>query len=195
LPNSNDLGTVVMIAMTDELDILKLVAARLGAAGIPYMVSGSMAMNYYAQPRMTRDIDIVIELDAGNVDRVAALFAPDFLCEVEAVREAVRRRGMFNVIHGESIVKVDFIVRKDSAYRLEEFARRRSVDVGGVTVSMVSAEDLLLSKLHWAKDSRSELQLNDARNLIESVPDLDWSHVEKWAKDLSVSDLLAEVRS
>jgi hypothetical protein len=68
-------------AMLDELDILKLVAARLEAAGVPCMVSGSMAINYYAQPRMTRDIDVVVELGAADGDHVAALFAPDFLCE------------------------------------------------------------------------------------------------------------------
>jgi hypothetical protein len=181
--------------MADELDILKLVAARLDAARIPYMVSGSMAINYYAQPRMTRDVDIVVELDSRDADRVTALFAPDFLCEVEAVRDAVRRRGKFNIIHGASIVKVDFIVRKDLPYRLEEFARRRSVDIGRAAVWMVSPEALLLSKLHWAKDSRSELQMRDARNLIACVADLDWSYVEKWAAELSVSSLLVEVRS
>jgi hypothetical protein len=154
-----------------------------------------MAINYYAQPRMTRDVDVVVELGAADVDRVAALFAPEFLCETEAVRDAVPRQGMFNIIHGESIVKVDFIVRKDLPYRVEEFRRRRPVDIGGASVWMVSPEDLLLFKLHWAKDSRSELQLKDARNLIACVADLDWRYVETWAKDLCVSDLLAEVRS
>jgi hypothetical protein len=181
--------------MPDELDVLKLVAARLDNAHVPYMVSGSMAMNYYAQPRMTRDVDIVVALDADDADRLAALFAPEFLCEVEAVRDAVRRHGMFNIIHHDSIVKVDFIIRKDLPYRREEFARRRSVDIGGAAVWMVSPEDLLLSKLHWAKDSRSELQMKDARNLIACVPDLAWGYVEKWAADLSVSALLAEVRA
>ncbi|MCK6554117.1 hypothetical protein L6Q96_05965 [Candidatus Binatia bacterium] len=181
--------------MVDEIDILKLVAARLEAASIPYMVSGSMAINYYAQPRMTRDIDIVIELDAADADRVAALFAAEFLCEIEAVREAARRRAMFNIIHREAIVKVDFIVRKSAAYRVTEFARRRLVDIGGATVWMVSPEDLLLSKLHWAKDSHSELQLKDARNLIACVASLDWDYVAKWAADLSVSDLVTLVRA
>lgn len=181
--------------MADELDILKLVAARLDAAGLPYMVSGSMAINYYAQPRMTRDIDIVVALEARDADRVAALFAPDFLCDAEGVRDAARRHGMFNIIHSESIVKVDFIVRKHLPYRLAEFARRRCVDLGGVAVWMVSPEDLLLSKLHWAKDSHSELQLNDVRNLIACVSSLDWRYIERWAEDLSVSNLLAEVRS
>jgi hypothetical protein len=159
------------------------------------MVSGSMALSFYAQPRMTRDVGIVVDLEAGDADRVAALFMGDFLCEREAVRDAVRRRTMFNIIHGESIVKVDFIVRKDSPYRREELDRRRSVDVGGARVWMVSAEDLLLSKLHWAKDSRSELQLRDARTLIACRPDLDWAYVDRWAGELSVSALLAEVRA
>lgn len=181
--------------MSDELDILNLVTARLDSAGIAYMVSGSMAMNVYAQPRMTRDIDIVVELQPHDADRMAALFSGDFLCEVDAVRDAARRRGMFNIIHNDTVVKVDFIVRKDAAYRAEEFARRRSVDIGSATVWMVAPEDLILSKLYWAKDSRSDLQLRDVRNLIAAVANLDWSYIEKWANELSVSTLLHEVRA
>ena len=67
--------------MTDELDILKLVASRLGSAAIPYMISGSMAVSYYAQPRLTRDVDIVIELSDRDSDRLAGLFSADFLGE------------------------------------------------------------------------------------------------------------------
>jgi hypothetical protein len=181
--------------MSDELEVLRLVAARLDAAGMAYMLTGSMAMNYYAQPRLTRDIDIVVELEADDADRLAALFTRDFFCEVDAVHEAVHRHGMFNIIHNDTVVKVDFIIRKDVPYRVEEFARRRSIDIGDTSAWMVAPEDLLLSKLHWAKDSRSELQLRDARNLIASVADLDWSYIEKWAADLCVSDLLCEVRA
>jgi predicted nucleotidyltransferase len=180
--------------MTDELEIVKLVAMRLDAAGIRYMVTGSIAMNFYAQPRLTRDVDVVVELAVANVDRIVKLFADDFVCEAEAVSEAVRRRGMFNIIHYESVVKIDFIVRKDSPYRVAEMRRRRAVDLDGATVWVVAAEDLILSKLHWAKDSRSELQLTDVRNLIGSVDRLDWSYLDRWAADLSVSQLLAEVR-
>ncbi len=181
--------------MSDETEVLKLVAQRLDAAGIAYMVSGSMAMNYYAQPRMTRDIDIVIDLAPADAERVAALFAPDFVCEVDAVRDAARQRGMFNVIHAEWVVKVDFMVCKDVPYRREELARRRRVTIQGQEVAIVAPEDLLLSKLYWAKDTRSEMQLRDARNLIASLPGLDWTYIERWAPALSVSALLAAVRS
>jgi len=181
--------------VSEELDVLQLVAQRLDAAGIPYMVSGSMAMNYYAEPRMTRDIDIVIELTPPDIDRFTDLFAPDFYCEADAIRDAVARRGMFNVIHLGLVLKVDFIVRKDLPYRRTEFERRRPIELEGTTLWLVSAEDLLLSKLHWAKDSHSALQLGDARNLIASLPTLDWTYIEHWAEQLSVSNLLAEVRS
>ena len=181
--------------MSDELQVLQLLAARLDHAGIPYMVSGSMAMNYYAQPRMTRDIDIVVEVAGADATPLAALFADDFYCDADAVREAIAHEGLFNAIHLDLVIKIDFIVRKNTPYRRTEFARRRAVPVGGATVWLVSAEDLLLSKLHWAKDSRSELQLGDVRNLIACVPDLDWSYIDQWAAHLSVTRLLAEVRA
>ena len=180
--------------MSDELEVLKLVATRLEAAGIAYMVSGSMAMNYYAQPRLTRDIDIVVELTPADADRVHQLFAADFYCDPNTVRDAIAHRAMFNAIHFGLAVKVDFIVRKATPYRETEFARRRAAIVAGVRVWFVSPEDLLLSKLFWAKDSHSELQLNDARNLIASVPAIDWPYIERWASELTVGTLLDEVR-
>jgi hypothetical protein len=178
----------------DQLAVLLLVAARLDRAGIPYMLSGSMAMNYYAQPRMTRDIDVVVELTEGSADSFSEEFAEDFYCDRDAIRAAVRRRELFNLIHLERLVKVDFVVRKDTPYRRQEFARRRPVTVEGRSIWLVTAEDLLLSKLAWAKDSRSQVQLEDARNLVESVPDLDQGYLARWAAELTVTELLAEVR-
>lgn len=85
--------------MSDQLNVLKIVAGRLADAGIPYMVSGSMAMNYYAAPRMTRDIDVVVELGPEDVTRFLALFEPDFYLDEEVVRSATTQRGFFNLIH------------------------------------------------------------------------------------------------
>ena len=181
--------------MSDELEVLKLVATRLEAAGIAYMVSGSMAMNYYAQPRLTRDIDIVAELTPADADRIHQLFAADFYCDPNTVRDAIAQRAMFNAIHFDLAVKVDFIVRKATPYREAEFLRRREATVAGVRLWLASAEDLLLSKLAWAKDSHSELQLKDVRNLIASVPTIDWPYVERWASELSVATLLDQVRT
>jgi hypothetical protein len=179
--------------MNDELEVLKLVVQRLEAAGMQYMVSGSMAMNFYAEPRMTRDIDIVVELEVADADRLVQMFS-DFYCDVNTIRDAIAHRTLFNMIHHRSVVKVDFIVRKDEKYRRTELARRRSVVWQGVTLWVVTPEDLVLSKLWWARPSHSALQLGDVRNLIDSVQSLDWEYIERWATELGVTDLLQEVR-
>lgn len=154
------------------------------------MVSGSIAMNFYAQPRMTRDIDIVVELTPAAARRLPGLFSSDFYVDSDDVNDAVRDQGMFNIIHNTSIVKVDFIVRKEGPYRRMEFARRRTAAVEGAPISIVSPEDLLLSKLCWARDGDSGMQLQDARNIVLSRQDLDWAYLERWAGELGVKDLL-----
>src|SRR5438874_1191130 len=110
--------------MSDEIAVMKLVANRLDAAGIGYMVTGSIAASVYAEPRFTRDVDIVVELAPDDSQRLAPLFADDFFVDAEAIARAVQRRSIVNIIHRELLVKVDFIVRKDTQYRIEEFRRR-----------------------------------------------------------------------
>ena len=178
----------------DQLSILKLVAAGLDVAGIHFMITGSIAAGHYGQPRMTRDIELVVELDVADADRLVALFGNQFECNLDAIRSAIARQSLFNLIHTNAIVKVDVVVRKSTPYRLEEFGRRRRVEIDGQPMWMVSAEDLVISRLLWAKDSRSELQLRDVRHIIAAQPSLDWAYVERWANTLDVRELLREVR-
>lgn len=184
------LATVV----SDELDILKSVASRLETAGIPYMVTGSMATNFYATPRMTRDIDLVVELKETDVGRVLTLFQNDYYIDRDMVERAVKTRSMFNMINNALVIKVDCVVRKDSAYRQEEFSRRRRVIVDGESVAIVTPEDLILSKLEWAKESRSQMQLDDVRNLLRSVQSLDCAYLDRWADQLGLAGLYREVQ-
>ncbi len=178
--------------MTEELDVLRTVVERLEAAGIPYMLTGSMAANYYAVPRMTRDIDLVVELSAANADRVADLFEADFYVDRGAVRAAVAQHGTFNLIHTELVLKVDCVVRKDSEYRRQEFRRRRPVTIGELEVFLVAPEDLIISKLDWARNTRSEVQLSDVRNLLAGAP-LDRNYLRTWVARLGLDALYREV--
>lgn len=180
--------------MSDELDVLKSVTAQLEGAGIPYMVTGSMAANFYAVPRMTRDIDLVVELSERDVDRVTRLFQQEYYIDRDMVQQAVRDHAMFNMIHNALVVKVDCVVRKDTEYRRKEFARRRAITVADLQVFIVSPEDLILSKLDWAKESRSQLQLDDVRNLLRSVQGLDTAYLNRWADRLGLTTLYQEVR-
>jgi hypothetical protein len=180
--------------VSDELDVLRSVTAQLEGAGIAYMVTGSMATNYYATPRMTRDIDLVVELSERDIGRVVTLFQDEYYVDRGMVEQAVQHHSMFNMIHNTLVVKVDCVVRKDTEYRREEFSRRRSVTVAGQHMSIVSPEDLILSKLDWAKESRSQMQLDDVRNLLRSVRGLDMDYLNRWVGRLGLATLYQEVR-
>lgn len=181
--------------ISDELGVLKIVAKRLDSARIRYIISGSVAANFYAQPRMTRDIDIVIWATAFNADRVYNLFKEDFYIDKDSVDEAISNTGMFNIIHNELVVKVDFIVASDSEYNKMKLQRRKIHTVEGVDLPIISPEDLILSKLLWAKDSHSEMQFRDVRNiLVFNKNGLDFSYLENWAVKLAVKNLLEECR-
>jgi len=97
------------------------------------------------------------------------------------------------MIHNALVVKVDCVVRKDTEYRREELTRRRAVSVADQQVFIVSPEDLILSKLDWAKESRFQMQLDDVRNLLRSVEGLDTEYLNRWANRLGLTTLYQEV--
>jgi hypothetical protein len=180
--------------MDEQLEFVKLIASRLDSVGIPYMMTGSMAMAVYSVPRMTRDIDLVVEIKPVDVDKIISLFSGDCYIDRDSVRQAVDTHSMFNIIHNEWVVKADFIIRKDEEYRREEFARRQKVVIENMTIFVVSVEDLILSKLVWGKKSQSELQLRDVRQMISTVSGLDWKYMKKWAAVLGIDALLKKAK-
>lgn len=178
--------------MSEELEVLEIVTGCLNKANIGYMISGSMAANYYTIPRMTRDIDIVIELEQTDIDKFVGLFQDDFYIDGEMIKREVLRRGMFNLIHNQYVVKIDFIIKKSSAYQQDAFSRRRQVSIENTPMWFISAEDLVISKLLWAKDSHSEMQLKDVRNLIKTVDNLDLRYIDNWVQELRLEQVYKE---
>lgn len=177
---------------TPELLALRDLCARIEAAGIGYMLTGSLAMAYYARPRMTRDIDLVIELAADAAPLLVSALGADYHVDAEAISDALRKERPWNAIHLPTVVKIDLIPRKQGEYRRTEFERRRRVNFAGVDLWIVSAEDLILSKLDWARDSRSELQLRDVRHLLQGTLDREYLH--RWAAHLELEPLLEETQ-
>jgi hypothetical protein len=91
---------------------------------------------------------------------------------------------MFNLIHNESLVKIDFVVRKETPYRKTEFERRRLVRLENTDVDVVSKEDLIISKKYWARESRSEVQQRDVRNVMATG--YDEAYLEHGLNELSL---------
>lgn len=177
--------------MTEELRLLHDIVSRLDAAEIDYMLTGSVALNCYAQPRMTRDIDLVVAFCLKDALHIQDILGPGYYVSEDAAREAVAQQSSFNAIHQTTLIKVDFMVRKREDYRLHEFARRQRLKVANFEVWVVSKEDLILSKLHWARESQSERQLADVENLIATGCDTDY--LKTWSAALNLTDMLTRV--
>ena len=177
--------------MLSELDLLLDVTRRLEEAGLDYMLTGSMALNHYAQPRMTRDIDIVLALFLKDLETLPKIFGDDFYFSPEAARQAILNQSTFNLIHNDTLIKVDFMIRKREDYRLVEFERRQRITVQGSSLWIVSKEDLILSKLDWARDSQSQRQFTDVENLLATGADLEY--LKTWSQKLNLTAMLTRV--
>lgn len=176
--------------MKNQLDVLLNVTQILNNCHIPYMLTGSIAMNFYSEPRMTRDIDFIIVIQPNQKNKVFELFQDKYYISKTAISEALKYNSMFNIIHKELVVKADLIIRKNSEYRKNEFERRRKVNTNDRSIYIVSLEDLIISKIIWSKDSKSELQKQDIFNLLNC--DYDNKYLMKWLKELSVLSFTKE---
>jgi hypothetical protein len=149
------------------------------------MISGSIAMNLYAIPRLTRDVDIVLELESVEVDEFLALFENTYFSK-ESVFQEVERKGMFNIIDFETGFKVDFILRKETEYGRVAFHRKKLIDEFNTKVYVISIEDLIIAKLMWIQQLQSEKQMDDIRNLLEN-PDIDKDYLTSWIGKLKIN--------
>ncbi|MBT8479155.1 MAG: hypothetical protein KJO06_09565 [Gemmatimonadetes bacterium] len=167
---------------------IRTVAGILEKAHVPYMLTGSLAAAYYATPRATQDVDVVIDTPKEGIERlVRGLLDSGFYVDRAAALSAWRTRSQFNAIDPDSGWKVDLIVRKDRAFSEVEFKRRERAEVLGLEVSMASLEDVILAKLEWAKMGDSELQRTDVVRLLERAGDrLDQDYVEAWVRELDL---------
>ncbi|MEA1971957.1 MAG: hypothetical protein U9N34_01470 [Candidatus Cloacimonadota bacterium] len=172
--------------MKTELDILFDVTNKLKSLGIEYMLTGSLAMNFYAEPRMTRDLDIVLLLNVDKIKPLIKSFKYDYYISEEGISDALKHNTSFNLIHNTSIMKVDMILRKNDAYRVSEFQRKQEIDLLANQIYICAKEDLIISKLIWSLDSKSEKQKTDILNLLQT--DYDANYLHRWLKKLNLSD-------
>ncbi|HET6228782.1 MAG TPA: hypothetical protein VFE05_01815 [Longimicrobiaceae bacterium] len=177
-------------------EILERIVSRVEAAGIPYMVTGSLASGFHGPYRGTMDIDLVIRADAEKLREFArSLPRPGYYVDERAALEALASEGMFNVVDNESGWKVDLIVRKSRPFSIAEFERRQSDDLFGVRVWVASAEDVVISKLEWATLGESRRQLEDVAGVLNfQGAALDLDYIGKWVAELGLGDAWAEAR-
>lgn len=182
-----------------QSELLKFVARQLEAAGIEYMISGSIASSLQGEPRATHDIDIVVAIRTAADEATARLKAafpePDFYLDEAAVRDAIANAAMFNLIDSTGD-KVDFWLLTADAFDRARFDRRYTDIFEGTPLPVSRPEDTILMKLRWAAMlGGSEKQFVDALRVYEVQHGrLDEAYLDRWADVLGATDALARLR-
>lgn len=153
------------------------------------MLTGSFASAYYGSPRSTQDIDLVIAATPAELRTfVQSLPTDRYYADVNAALQAHKNESMFNVIDMKSGWKIDLIIRKSRDFSQEEFNRRQRVNVKDVPLFVASAEDVVISKLEWAKRAQSHRQIEDAAGILKLRQEsLDHQYLGKWIERLGLA--------
>ncbi|MGH9524166.1 MAG: hypothetical protein ACRD3E_16710 [Terriglobales bacterium] len=177
-------------------DLLSRLAPALERAGIPYMLTGSVASSAHGTARSTQDLDIVIAPTQAQLIAFIREFPIDqYYADEQQALSALANRSQFNVIDFATNWKTDFIIAKDSEYARTAMSRRLRIEIGGTPVYVASPEDVILAKLQWAKLTMSDRQLDDVRGILRAQRDkLDFAYTEGWIRELGVEAEWQKVR-
>jgi hypothetical protein len=174
-----------------EASLFEPFITRLEALGIPYIVTGSAAGILYGEPRLTHDVDIVVALSQRDIPAFVEAFPlEDFYCPPEDILAIeVRRgqRGHCNLIHHGSGFKADIYVAFDGLHRWA-LAHRQIVTLDGLRLSVAPVEYVILRKLEYFREGKSEKHLRDIRSMLEvSSAQIDRSFLEQWIARLGLA--------
>lgn len=187
-----------MIA-SDPIRVVLRVVAALEALGVSYLVGGSIVSSYFGLYRPTQDVDLVAHLEQDDVDAFVQALAGEFYVDETMIREAIRRRGCFNVIFLETMDKADIFIPELSRWAEEEFRRRRreypDPQQPERSVYFASPEDTILHKLCWFEMGGrvSDRQWQDVLGVLKvQGMTLDHRYLQEWAARLNLTELLQQ---
>lgn len=183
--------------MEDPRELLVKIAKILDELKIQYLVSGGLAVFIWGKPRFTADIDIVIELNSQQADKLEKMLkeiSPVCYVDKEAMGQALSSKGEFSFIDGDTGMKIDFWILKEDSFDQARLARRVFKEILKKKVAFTSPEDLILIKLLWYRQSPASRQLEDAASVLKvSGQKLDREYLRHWAQKLKVSEILADL--
>lgn len=188
------------LAAMHEFNILTAVQPVIEALeqlGVRHCISGSVASSAYGIPRSTLDVDIAAELQLDQVDPLTARLASDYYLDEDMMRDAITQRASFNLIHFETLLKIDIFVTGQESYSQEVLRRRRKDTLAeepeNIECHLASPEDVVLNKLRWFRlgDETSEQQWRDILGVLKVQAEaLDIPYLRQWATELEILDLL-----
>jgi hypothetical protein len=186
-----------LILVKEILDVTIFVAGVFDRLGIAYLVGGSLASSLHGIPRATQDADVVAAIQPGDVRDLVAALQETFYLDEDTIRRAVRERSSFNIVHLETLLKVDVFVARQDNVSEQQMQRRQTFTIDPEArreLVVASPEDVVAQKLYWYRlgDEVSERQWSDAVGVLKVRSGrLDMDYLRRTARLLGVGDLLA----
>jgi hypothetical protein len=184
--------------LAEPLQITRIVTRTFESLGIRYFIGGSLASSLHGIPRATQDVDLVAEVDHSHVDALARAFESAFYVDAESIHRAITDRRSFNLIHLETMFKIDvFILKRDSVSR-EQMSRRQSYQLSDDSADVLflsSAEDTIISKLVWYElgGNVSDRQWSDVLGVLQvQGQNLDQAYLRGAAEQRDILPLLEQ---
>ncbi len=186
------------LMIEDPIYLARKIAVLLESLNIPYYIGGSVASSFQGEVRFTEDLDLVVSILPSQTQSILNTFSQDFYISEIAVEDAMRgRTSSFNIIDLETTEKADIFVMRNDAFALSKMARRQLyIPVNrpaSDSIYLCSPEDTVLQKLVWYRMTKNESQRQwrDVLGVLKIQGDrLDFGYLQKWAGELSLSDLL-----
>lgn len=183
------------LMLSEPISVALLVVEVLDKLGIPYLIGGSIAGAIYGVARSTIDVDIIADVHLQNAVPLADAFDNAFYVNIDSIKDAINNRGSFNIIHLETMFKVDIFVNKQRPFDKLQFERRIKQVISSepkCEVYVASAEDNVLAKLEWYRKGGevSERQWRDVLETLKIQENIDVNYLRHWATDLDVADLM-----
>ena len=163
---------------------------------VSYLIGGSLASTLYGMVRSTQDSDIVAEMRLEHLQPFVSALQDEFYVDDEMIAESIQRNSSFNIIHRESMFKVDVFIPRPRPFLQSQLARAQKQTFTfetEVSANFASPEDTILAKLEWYRmgGEVSDRQWRDILGVLKTrAGELDLGYMRKWAKELKVSDLL-----
>lgn len=181
-----------------QAELVRHLVEVLERAGAEYMIGGSHAAIYYGEPRLTRDVDVIVALRLENLPALLRGFPRDeFYLDEDTARTAIATHGQFNIIHPTSGLKIDVYVNPDTPYDRTRLARRQRLPLlPGVDAYFARPEDVILYKLLYYRQVQSDLHLRDVLGILRvSTPGLDERYITEWSDRLGLRSLWEQIRA
>jgi hypothetical protein len=184
------------LMQNEPIEVTIKVTHVLESLGVPYLIGGSLASTLYGMVRTTQDSDIVAEMRLEHLEPFVLALQDDFYMDDEMIAESIQRHSSFNIIHRESMFKVDVFIPRPSPFLQSQLARVQKQTFlfeSEVSAKFCSPEDIILAKLEWYRlgGEVSERQWRDILGVLKTrAGELDLGYMRKWANDLQVYNLL-----